>query len=258
MNFKTMKQIKYIVALVFIIMFSGLRAQSPDSLMNIANNAYNQGLYDSAINVYNKILAENKESAELYYNIGNAWFKKGEVPHAILYYEKAKKLNPNDEDINYNLGIANSMIVDKIEKVPRLFFEKWWDYFYNLLGTDNWAVIFLISWAILMLLTGLFFLSSSRSMKKFAFFFGILIIITTAASYGLASQKYKHSISQKEAIVFTPTITVKSSPTQTSVDLFVIHEGTKVKILDSVDNWVKIKISNGSIGWIPEKSIEKI
>ena len=253
-----MKRLKYIISIVFLVMFTGIRAQSPDSLMNIGNNAYNQGLYDSAINVYNKILAEKTESAELYYNLGNAWFKKGEIPHAILYYEKAKRLAPNDNDINYNLNIANSMIVDKIEKVPRLFFEKWWDYFYNLLGTDNWAVIFLVSWALLVLLAALFFLSSSRKTRKFAFFFGIIILLTTSVSYGLASQKYKHAVNQKEAIIFTPTITVKSSPTKTSVDLFVIHEGTKVKILDSVDNWVKIKIPNGSIGWVPENSIERI
>ncbi len=253
-----MKNLKYIFILGLALIFSGLRAQNPDSLLNLANNAYNQGLYDSAINTYNKILAQKVESAELYYNLGNAWFKKGEIPHAILYYEKAKKLAPNDEDINYNLGIANSMIVDKIEKVPRLFFERWWDYFYNLLGADQWAVIFLISWALLILMVGLFFLSSSRGTRKLAFFLGLLFMLTTAGSYGLAAQKHKHAVTHNEAIVFTPTITVKSSPTQTSVDLFVIHEGTKVKILDRVDNWLKIKISNGSIGWIPESSVEEI
>jgi tetratricopeptide (TPR) repeat protein len=252
-----MKLKNILTVLLFIIAF-GTKAQSPDSLMKIANNAYNQGLYDSAINVYNKIAAMDVESPELYYNLGNTWFKKGETPHAILYYEKAKKLAPNDEDINYNLGIANSMIVDKIEKVPRLFFEKWWDYFYNLLDADKWAVIFLVAWALLVFFTGLFFLSSSRGTKKLAFFLGLLFIFITGTSYSLASQKHKHAITHNEAIVFTPTLTVKSSPTQTSVDLFVIHEGTKVKILDRVDNWVKIKISNGSIGWIPEKDVAEI
>ena len=253
-----MKNLKYILAILIGFSFLSVKAQSPDSLMIIANNAYNQGLYDSAINVYNTILQQKKESPELYYNLGNAWFKKGETPHAILYYEKAKKLAPNDEDVNYNLGIANSMIVDKIEKVPRLFYERWWDYFYNLLDADSWAVIFLISWTILIFFIGVFFLTSSRSIKKLSFFLGILFIVITLTSYSLASQKHKHLISHNEAIVFTPTITVKSSPTQTSVDLFVIHEGTKVKILDSVDNWVKIKMSNGSIGWIPKNSVEEI
>jgi tetratricopeptide (TPR) repeat protein len=251
-------KIKTILSIFLVIAAFSLKAQSPDSLMKVANNAYNQGLYDSAINVYNSILQKKMESPQLYYNLGNAWFKKGEIPHAILFYEKAKKLAPNDEDITYNLGVANSMIVDKIEKVPQLFFEKWWDYFYDLLNADNWAIIFLILWSLLIFLAGLFFITKSRNIKKTSFYIGILILILTFLSFGLASQKHKHAVSHNEAIVFTPTLTVKSSPTQTAVDLFVLHEGTKVKVLDQVDGWVKIKIPNGSVGWIPEKSIEKI
>ncbi len=252
------KRFQYIMVTLLALIVSFANAQPVDSLMQKANNAYNQGLYDSSINLYNQVLNHNVESAELYYNLGNAWFKKGEVPHAILYYEKAKKLNPNDEDVNYNLGVANSMIVDKIEPVPKLFFQEWWDYFYNLFGADRWAIILLISWALFVLFAGIFLFSGSRRSKKAGFFLGILFLLITVASYGLASQKYHHSISHNEAIIFTPTLTVKSSPTQTAVDLFVIHEGTKVKILDTVDNWVKVKIPNGSIGWVPQKSLERI
>ena len=248
----------YILLMLFALFISDLKAQTANQLMEEANNAYNQGLYDSSINLYNQVLSQNVESAELYYNMGNAWFKKGEVPHAILFYEKAKKLKPNDEDIDYNLGVANSMIVDKIESVPKLFFQEWWNYFYNLFGADLWAVILLITWGMFILFAGIFLLSSSRRSKKLGFFLGIFFLLITIASYGLASQKYHHSISHKEAIIFTPTITVKSSPTITAVDLFVIHEGTKVKVLDRVDGWVKIKISNGSVGWVQEKSLEEI
>ena len=251
-------RINYILMLLFAVMVLQAKAQTADSLMMQANNAYNKGLYDSSINLYNKVLNKNLESADLYYNLGNAWFKKGEIPHAILYYEKAKKLSPDDEDINYNLRVANSMIVDKIETVPKLFFQEWWAYFYDLFGANQWAVILLVSWAVLILFFGIFVFSRSRKAKKTGFFLGVLFLLLTAVSYGLASQKYHHSISHNEAIVFTPTITVKSSPTQTAVDLFVIHEGTKVKVLDKVDNWVKIKISNGSVGWVPENSVEEI
>ena len=252
------KRLSYITVLLFVLAVFQVNAQTADSLLMQANSAYNQGLYDSSISLYNRVLDKKVESAVLYYNLGNAWFKKGEIPHAILYYEKARKLNPNDDDINYNLGVANSMIVDKIDTVPKLFFQEWWSYFYNLFGANQWAVILLVSWALLVLFFGIFALSRSRRSKKMGFFLGLLFLLLTVASYGLASQKYHHSVSRNEAIVFTPTITVKSSPTQTAVDLFVIHEGTKVKILDKVDNWVKIKISNGSIGWIPYQSVEEI
>jgi len=248
-------------ALLFSLLFlftMNLSAANPDSLMQIANNAYNEGNYDSAINVYNRIAEQGLESAKLYYNIGNAYFKNGDIPSALLYYERAKKLAPNDEDIEFNINIANSMIVDKIERVPRLFYQRWWDYFYNMFNADVWAVIAVVSWFILIFFVGVFILSGSRGARKTAFYFALLFFLISVAVFGLAAQKYVNTREHKEAIVFTPTITVKSSPTMNAVDLFVIHEGTKVRVLDEVNDWVKIRIPNGSIGWLPATSVKRI
>ena len=128
-------------------------AQENQALMNTANNAYNEGLYDSALNVYHSIEKKNLESAELFYNMGNSYFKNNELALAILYYEKAKKLAPNDEDTEYNLGIANSLIVDKIEKIPVLFYKNWWNYFYNLFNADIWTIVSVSTWLVLLLLS---------------------------------------------------------------------------------------------------------
>ena len=236
----------------------GSFAQDPQILMNTANNAYNEGLYDSALNVYHSIENENLESAELFYNTGNAYFKNNELALAILYYEKAKKLAPNDEDIEYNLGIANSLIVDKIEKIPMLFYKNWWNYFYNLFNADIWTIVSVLTWLGLLLFVGIFILTRSRSVKKLSFYFGVFFLFLTISTFGLASQKYYFTKEHKEAIIFTPTITVKSSPTLNAVDLFVVHEGTKIKVLDRIQNWVKIKIPDGSIGWLPEESLRAI
>ncbi len=249
----------YCLVLIMIVGM-GLQAETTplDSLFKTGNRAYNQGLYDSALNVYGQILNQNQESAALYYNCANAYFKNNQLASAILYYEKAKKLSPNDEDIAYNLNIANSMIVDKIEKVPELFYKNWWNYFYNMFSADLWTYISIASWFILIFLVGLFILSKTRKTKKMAFYLGLLFLFGSVATFGLASQKYYYTQSQQEAIIFTPTITVKSSPTLNSVDLFVIHEGTKIQVLDQVDDWVKIKIQDGSIGWLPDEAIQRI
>jgi tetratricopeptide (TPR) repeat protein len=248
------------VAQVFILLFltSISFSQEIQTLFNVANNAYNEGMYDSALNVYHLIEKESLESGELYYNMGNAYFKKNNMASAILYYEKAKKLTPNDEDIDYNLRIANSMIVDKIERVPELFYKNWWNYFYNMFGADTWTIISLISWFMLAFFVGFFIISKTRGRKKLAFYLGLLFLFTSVATFGLASQKYYFGKEQHEAIVFTPTITVKSSPTLNAVDLFVVHEGTKIYILDEVQDWVKIRIQDGSIGWLPMNSMKKI
>ncbi|MBC8320826.1 MAG: tetratricopeptide repeat protein [Bacteroidetes bacterium] len=251
-----LKNIIIIIALQ--VLTTTLLAFNPDSLISTANNAYNKGLYDSVLNTYNQVISRGIESGELYYNMGNAFYKNNDIASAILYYEKAKKLIPNDEEVQYNLNIANSMIVDKIDKVPELFYNRWWNFVYNILGTDAWTIFALISFTFLIVTIGLFIISKKRRNRKLSFYIGLIFLITSIVSFTLTSQKYYFNIDQNEAIVFTSSITVKSSPTQNAVDLFVIHEGTKVKIIDKIDDWVEIKIQNGSIGWLPEKSIKKI
>lgn len=248
-----------IVSLIMVISISSFAQNiQPDTLLKIGNNAYNQGLYDSALTVYHQVEKQNLESTQLYYNMGNAYFKKNDLPSAILYFEKAKKLAPDDEDIDYNLRIANSMIVDKIERVPELFYKKWWNYFYNFFDADTWTIISIVSWFILIFFVGLFIVSRSRKNRKLAFYFGVLFLLASIATFGFSSQKYYYGKEHQEAIIFTPTITVKSSPTYNAVDLFVVHEGTKIYILDQVQDWIKIRIPDGSIGWLPSDSVKKI
>jgi hypothetical protein len=150
------------------------------------------------------------------------------------------------------------MIVDKIEQVPEMFYKKWWNYFYNAFSEDTWTMLSLVSWIILLFFIGLFLITKTRSIKKLAFYLGLLFLLITIGTFGLSSQKYYYTKENKEAIIFTPTVTAKSSPTQSAVDLFVIHEGTKVQIMDEVQAWVKIKIRNGSIGWLPGDSVKRI
>jgi len=249
---------RFVLILTFQMLTASIFAINPDSLVVTANNAYNQGLYDSALATYNEVVNAGIESGELYYNMGNAHYKNNDVASAILYFEKAKKLLPNDDDIQYNLSIANSMIVDKIEKVPELFYHQWWNTIYNTMGANAWAIFALVAFSFLIVSVGLFILSKKRENRKLSFYIGVLFLVITIVSFALASQKYFLNIDHKEAIVFTPSITVKSSPTLNSVDLFVIHDGTKVKIIDSIDNWVEIKIQNGSTGWLPKKSLKVI
>jgi len=254
-----MKTLLKNILIVFVTVFSlTALGQNYNAKVEQANSAYSQGLYDSAIVLYQEVVNGKMESAELYYNLGNAYFKNNNLPKAILYYEKAKKLSPNDEDIRYNLSIANSMIVDKIDRVPEMFYKHWWKYFYNLFNADTWTIVSLAVWAVFIFVLGIFILAKSRGTKKFAFFVGLLFLIASFAAFGLASQKYYFSKEHKEAIIFTPTITVKSSPTKGSVDLFVVHEGTKVMLVDKVDSWVKIRIQDGSVGWLPSDAMEAI
>lgn len=247
-----------VILFIFGTVLNGISQNSMDSVLAKAASQYNEGYFHESIKSYNQVLESGFESAEIYYNQGNAYFKINDLPSAILFYEKAKKLKPNDEDILYNLNVANSRIVDKIENVPELFLRTWWNSFYNMFSANGWAKITIGCFIFFLFLFGVYLLSSKRVIKKLFFIVAAFIFLSTIFSFALSYQKYYYSTEQKEAIIFQPTVTVKSSPNRSSVDLFVIHEGTKVYISDELDSWYEIKIANGSVGWLPKSTARLI
>ncbi len=251
-----MKRILTIIILAII--YNSVYSAEFDTLFSKANDEYNNEMYTNAIEDYLLIVDAGYESDVLYFNLGNAYFKIGDIPSAILFYEKAKKLNPNDDDINFNLNVANTKIVDKIEPVPELFFWQWWRSIYNLFDANTWAKISVAGFILFFVLLAFYLLSKLLVIRKTAFYTGVIILLLAIFTFIVANQKYNISKNQNEAIVFAPTITVKSSPNQNSVDLFVIHEGSKVSIIEKVGIWCEIKIANGSVGWLPAEALKNI
>lgn len=249
---------QFLFILVGFLIIHRTFAFDANASFNKANEAYAQEMYAEAIDLYEQILAVKYQSAELYFNLGNAYFKQGEIPSAILNYEKAKKLKPNDEDIDFNLNVANTKIVDKIEPVPELFLWNWWKSVYNIFSADAWAKISVICIFAFFVLFGFYLFSKIMTIRKTAFYSGIVVLFLTIFTFTVAYQKYHLLTSQQEAIVFTPTITIKSSPNPNSVDLFVLHEGSKVRIIERVGEWSEIKIANGSVGWLPTEALKNI
>ncbi len=224
------------------------------ALYNEANELYKKAEYQSAIEKYELVLKSNFVSGELYYNLGNAYFKTNQIPMAILCYERAQKLMPGDEDVEFNLSIANLKIVDKIEVVPKLFFYRWFDSVVNIFSCDGWAVSGILSLFSAILLFVFFRISEKELMRKLFFYLGLLLLVFAAKSFWFANIQYKASSGEKTAIIFTPTVNVKSSPVANGTNLFVIHEGTKIQLLDKVGEWSKIKLSDGNQGWVESTS----
>ncbi len=226
-----MKKLKHLFSLSLILLALIAKSQSFDTQLIQAQDLYSNAKYDSAALIYQSIIDSGYQSPELYYNMGNAYFKLQEIPSAILYYEKALKLRPSDENIQYNLNLCNTMIPDRIEKVPKLFFIQWYENLYHYFPIDTWASIGIGLFSIFSALLLFFFLSNKIILKKIGFWAAVFFLILSIFSFFLTSQKYASFKNHNEAIVFTPSITIKSSPSKNSVDLFVIHEGTKVTIL---------------------------
>lgn len=251
-----MKKIYFLM--MVLACFGGIKAQSiQDQEFAKANLYYNESKYDTALVIYQQIIDEGFVSAPLLYNIGNTYFKLRIYPMAILNYEKALKLEPNNEEIKQNLAIANALITDKIEPMPVFFLTKWWRNTGNMLSANGWAKTSLYLFGILLLLLFLYLTSRTKGLRKATFFTGIVVILLFVSSIIFASQKHNYLNEHNEAIVMSPTITVKSSPSSSGVDLFVLHEGSKVEILDKTESWDKIKIADGNVGWLPSSATIK-
>ncbi len=220
-----------------------------------ANAAYNAGNYDSALMLYDRITDANLESAPLYLNMGNTHYKMRNYPMAIYCYEKALKLDPSNDDVHANLAIANLAIVDRIDEVPQSFIVKGWNTLKQAFSGRQWTVLSIVAFGLLLVSLFLFLRSGRMGWRKSGFFAGILMLVVFALSALFAAQQKRASLTEDHAIIITPTVTVKSTPNEASVDLFVLHEGTKVELLDHADGWNKVKIANGSIGWLQSETM---
>lgn len=233
-------------------------AQDPQKLVADGNKAYADGLYTDAVTLYSQVAELGYEAPELYYNLGNAYFKLNDLPHAILWYERAHRLDPGNENIRYNLNVANKKIADKIDPLPLLFYIRWYQSVVTLFPVNTWAVQTILFFILTLACITLYFSTRRLILRKTGFWAGILFILLTLFTLLFSISGYQKMTGLHEAIIFDPTTTVKSSPDEKSIDLFVLHEGTKVQLMDKIGTWYEVRIANGSIGWLPEEALEEI
>ncbi len=231
----------------------------PDSLWNEGVAAYSAGRWNDAAVAWEGIYDAGIRGSELYYNLASAYFKLGETGKAILFYERALKEDPSDKDVRYNLEFARGMTQDRIEDVPEFILKTWIKKATYLFSSDLWAVLSILFFAGALALLLLFLLGSSSGARRTGFFTGIAAFLIAVFCFASASSQRADASRKDEAIVMRPVSSVKSSPSSDSAkDLFILHEGTKVKILDEVDLWMNIELSDGRQGWIATKDIEII
>lgn len=251
-----MKKILFVLLIHFFAF--NLFGQETENILKEAEEAYTQKDYNKAIELYDKILKQDGESAFVYYNLGNAYYKENKFAPAILNYERALLLDPGDSDIRFNLQMAKQKTVDKIEPLDDFFIKKWIDAIQNRGTADSWAKLALVSFILFIGCLILFFFSRQIRWKKLGFYAGLLLLLVVIMGNVFASDQKKHLLNRDSGIVFAPTVTVKSSPNDSGTDLFILHEGTKVKIKSTLGNWSEISLEDGNVGWMPSDKIEII
>ena len=230
-----------------------------DSLWDAANLAYVEGRWTDAISDYQMISSMGLESASLYCNTGDAFFKDGNVPMAILYYERALKLDPSYDDARYNLDLLNSTIQDRIDPVPEFVLKAWAREICYIMDSNAWTVCFFVLFALTLAMALLFLLPPTVGGRRTGFFTRIVLLLLADFPLCFSVWQKNDYMKAEGAIVMRPVTSVKSSPSaEASKDLFILHEGTKVKIIDQVGSWNNIELADGRQGWIPSGDIETI
>lgn len=241
---------------VLVMFISFVSAQEPQNVFKEANSQYQAEAYTKAIKSYHSILEQGLESSEVYFNLGNAYYKTNQMAEAIYYFEKALVLNPSNQDAKINLTYANRSIIDSIKVIPKSTFEKFNDTVLAVFSYNTWAKIAVACSLLAGLVWMLFFFSTQPGVKKLFFTLGIVISVCCFVGLGVASQQYLKAKNTVYAIVFNEEVSVKNAPRSTALEIFSLHEGTKLKVLDRVGNWHKIKIADGQVGWLPKEAIK--
>jgi len=249
---------KIIISLFIILNLIELKAQVADDLFQSGNEKYGRAEYNEAIIDYKQIVDNGYKSFELFYNLGNAYFRTNDIANAILYYEKAKKINPDDEDIKTNLKIVKLRTVDKIEEIDDFFLSDISKDISYSLGLEVWTFLSLLFIWITFGIGILFKITKSSTLKKNLFLYSIILILSTFLTFYFSNQLSNELYDDSFAIVMESSVYIKSSPDAGSTDLFILHEGAKLKIINNRNAWSNIRLANGKTGWLPGGSIKKI
>jgi tetratricopeptide (TPR) repeat protein len=250
-------------ALLAIAVFAGaLHALAFDEsaatqLFEQANQAYEEERYEEAFNLYDSV-ATQYTSFELFFNAGNAAYRSGKLGQSILYYERAKRIDPSNDDLLLNLTLADERVKDRIQELPSLGVEDLW----TVLTASNrlplWSTLAILANLIGFALLVLWLWSKRRNVKRGAFWAGAVLILIGFVGYGMSRATYSRIKAATEAVILAPKVEVKNSPSSNDSNAFVLHEGTRVKILQESEEWFEVRIANGSVGWMPRSSAEVI
>lgn len=242
---------------IFLLAAGSLFGQDKN-LFEQATKAYAEGDYKAAVENYEQILESGKTSVAVYYNLANAHYKLDQVAPSIYYYEKALQLRPNDEDVKNNLAFAQKMTIDAIEPIERTDLSKMVNKVIASFGYDSWAwtaVVFSILFALLIL--GYYFASTSKR-KRLFFVPAIGCFVLAILAVIFANSRYTMQQNNQFAIVFAQEAPVKAEPSARSDQVFLLHEGTKVKVKEDFGDWFEIKLVDGKQGWIKKEKVRKL
>jgi hypothetical protein len=252
---------RFLILPSFVVLLLGIQTasgQTPVDLFNRGNDDYRAGNYAEAVKEYREIIDEGLVSAEVYFNMGNAYYRQGNIAQAILAYERAKRLKPGDPDIAHNLRLVNFKTVDRIEPVPDLFLIQWMRAVDAFIPFQTSFTALMVGWVLFFVsLAGVYVVRRATAVRylRWAVLVAVIAMLLAGGTMGIHSML---AIGEDQGIIAASVVTAKSSPDEQSMNAFVVHEGLKVKMGDTLGDWVKITLADGKVGWVHSQQCERI
>lgn len=252
------KKVTIVAFLCCLFMLFSPRANAQKDLLSKAAVAYDSAQYQQTIDIYNEIASQYGVNPELYYNLGNAYYKLKNYPKAILNYERCVLYDPSNDDAQQNLELARLQCVDKIEAIQPMIFVTWSNALRDLMSCDAWGRVAIAFFLLFLLGFAFYFFGLKTVIRKSGFYGGILSLLICALSIYYANAQRNHIQNRDYAIVMTPSVVVRSSPSESGTQLFTIHEGLKVHVRSTLSGWSEIELSDGNVGWMSSDGLEII
>jgi tetratricopeptide (TPR) repeat protein len=247
---------KLFLIFVFLVSITGVAQEN--ALFEQGKELYKAEKYQEAAEKWKQILNDGQHSAALYYNLGNAHYKLNHIGPSVYYYEKALQLAPNDNDIKNNLSFAENARIDAIEPLPETIFKRWYKNISGIFSYEGWAILTTIFSMLFVVLFLLYYFSVAERRKRLLFAGSLLSVVFLLGTLVLAFKTYDDFSNNQPAIIFSESVEVKSAPTLGSDPAFVLHEGTKVQILQRDGEWFEILLADGKDGWIPASDLKEL
>lgn len=244
--------------LIVLMLFSAMSMHSMAATKAEADSAYANEDYRKAVQIYEQLLKEG-DDANIFYNLGNAYYREKNFTRAVLNYERALLLSPGDKDIRFNLDMARSKTIDRIVPESEMFFVSWYHSIVNMMSVDAWAKIAIVCLVMCLALLLLYLLNKKRMVRTACFFASLMLFVFFILANVFAWDQRNQQFNRNTGIIISPSVSVKSTPANNGTDLFIIHEGTKVRITDnSMKEWKEIVLADGKKGWIETEKMERI
>ncbi len=262
--FSVYKKRQYLTSFFLqLIFFLGLannhlKAENPQELFDKANTHFQNGNYIQAIQAYDSLLTKGFISKEVYYNLGNTYLKIEDLGNAVLNYERALLQKPGYKDARNNLSYARSMLIDDLETISPFFLKKWWDSLRQSASSTTWSIV-----ALLILCSGIigwivWQFSGNRLKRKQGFFAGLILILISILPFALAASRSAFEYHSGQAIILEKEVALRIAADVRSREIYLLHEGTKVELIDEIETWKKVKLTNGEEGWLFGEALEEI